>query len=289
MTAARLALLVFVASTLGVPARRARAMEKQACLEAFEDGQQQRKDGRLVSAHARFVACSEASCPALVRSECASAASAVDAQIPTISLRIVRDGRDVLDAEVTIDGKPAALDGKVSRIDPGPHKVAARAVGGASASVTQSVLLAAGEKNRVVTLELPAAPAPTPSAPAATPVAPTQPASPPPAQPEASTRPIWPWLSLGAGVVATGVFGVVGYKARDEYQRLERDCAPRCDAARVDALDRRILIADVALGVGIVALGASVYGFATTPAPSSPQASVSLDRGSAFATVRFAF
>jgi hypothetical protein len=72
-----------------------------------------------------------------------------------------------------------------------------------------------------------------------------------------------------AGAVGFAAFGLVGSSQRS---RLERDCSPRCTDAAVEALHRNLLIADVSLGVGLVALTTGAVLWFTRPAvPVTPE------------------
>src|ERR1019366_7525907 len=81
---------------------------------------------RVVFAAARgqFLACASASCPALVRDDCAKRLDDVERAQPTIVFD-AKDGagRDVSMVTVTVDGHPLVdrLDGTSPRVDPGGH------------------------------------------------------------------------------------------------------------------------------------------------------------------------
>ncbi len=63
----------------------------------------------------------------------------------------------------------------------------------------------------------------------------------------------------GVGVAALGAFGYFGLRASADSNRLHDICAPACDHASVQALKTKVLVADVALGVGVVGLAAATF------------------------------
>jgi hypothetical protein len=110
------------------------------------------------------------------------------------------------------------------------------------------VLLAAGEKSRLIELRVEA----------------------PKAEPEKSSTgstthaatdsrgiPTGAWLLGGVGVVALGSFGYFGLSAKSELDKLD-SCSPSCARSQSDTGRRDALFADVSLGIGVVALAGAV-------------------------------
>ncbi|WP_437841834.1 hypothetical protein [Sorangium sp. So ce1153] len=121
----------------------------------------------------------------------------------------------------------------------------------------------------------PSAPSPRPpAAPAAPPSA--APSAPPPSAPPrfaAAAPPAVPplaWTAGGVGVVGLGVFAVVGALSLDAEADLRATCAPRCPGDDVRAIRVQHAVADVGLGVGVVALGAAAWLYLTRPAAATP-------------------
>jgi hypothetical protein len=132
--------------------------DKNACADASEAGQQQRIEGKLREARDKFVACSQSSCPAIVKRDCDQWLSEVDAVLPSIIL-VARDaGRDIAAVHVVIDNGPALdrLDGKAIAIDPGEHVVRFEIDG--RPPVTERIVIHEGEKQHVVAVDLPPPP-----------------------------------------------------------------------------------------------------------------------------------
>ena len=133
--------------------------------------------------------------------------------------------------------------------------------------VEREVLVAAGDKNRIVAASFGA-----PAAPYATgPLTSRAPASPEPAPPPAERPvPAAVWVLGGVGVAALASFAgfaVAGASQRDD---LKSSCEPLCASGDVSKVRTKLVVADVSLGVGIVALGAATYLFVTRPATSRP-------------------
>lgn len=222
--------------------------EKVACVETHTHVQRARREGRVLEARALARACAVPTCPRPVEEDCAALLAALDAE--ATRLVVAPEGAAVERLEV--DGAPAAS-GEPVELAPGPHEI--RVVARSGLVVVERLTLVAGEGTRRVVIVLPELAAPPP------------PAAPPTAAPlggarEAATaraRPRWVALSLGAvSAVAFGTFAGFGLSGARREAALEASCAPACAPARVDAMRRDYLVADVALGVGVVAAGAAV-------------------------------
>jgi hypothetical protein len=100
------------------------AMGKEQCVETNEDAQSLRQRGELRAARAQFVRCVAASCPRLVREDCAEQVSEIDALLPTLAF-VVRDpaGGRVPGVMVAIDGEARGelLEDAPLAMDPGEH------------------------------------------------------------------------------------------------------------------------------------------------------------------------
>lgn len=233
---------------------------KRQCVEASTAGQTSRDAGELKSARDSFLTCSRDQCPAVVRSSCARWLSEVEAQLPSIVIRAAdaTDG-DITDGTATIDGVEVPLDGKPIPLDPGKHLVVVQTQGGVR--LEKKVLLAAGEKSRLIELR---AESPKPAAEAA----------PPPAAAPSKGIPTGAWVLGGVGVVALGSFGYFGLSARGELNDLKSQCSPSCERSQSDAGRRDALLADISLGVGAAALtGAVVWALLGDSSRESPKQS----------------
>jgi hypothetical protein len=230
-----------------------------ACIQASEDTQRERAKGHLRAARLRSTECLDARCPTRIRRDCDAQASELERLIPTIVFRVrAPDGSDITRASVHIDGaaESSALDGRAHEIDPGAHEITAAAEGYAAAHVR--IVVEEGVRARVVELRPvpmmaePSARAPLPE-PAARSSAPAQ-----------ST-----WIASGAlagvGVIGLGLFAGLGLAADADFRHLRDTCGGACDARDADSVRTRFQVADIALGVGVVALATAVVVYFVGP------------------------
>ncbi|MDC3987630.1 hypothetical protein [Polyangium jinanense] len=242
------------------PARKAQ------CAAAFEEGQELETAGRLVEARGKFVSCSDAACPAVVRDECATMLPRVEASLPTIvpGLRDAQ-GNDIVAAEVTLDGAvlTKTLDGQPIAVNPGPHTL--RFVAPNAAPVERQVVIRVGEKNRVITVDLEGAAKTPPDA------HPDKPAA-PDAGP--SGKRVASYVLGGLGVVSLGAFAYLGITGKSDLAGLHDGCGrtQSCAETDVDAVKTKLILADVSLGVGIVSLGVATALFFTSGGEKKPTA-----------------
>jgi hypothetical protein len=145
----RLAISIVAVILLRASSALAAEPTKDECIAANETAQDLRKAGKLLEARAKLALCVAASCPRLLREDCAQRLSDVDAAMPSVVFE-VKDGagNDVGAVTVTIDGEASAekLNGRPMALDPGEHRLAFRAASGATAERT--FVVGEGEKNR---------------------------------------------------------------------------------------------------------------------------------------------
>jgi hypothetical protein len=276
MSLSRLSLLTPLLFVV-VTASPARADEptKEMCVLASEQAQTLRDEGKLKSARAQLVTCSSSSCPGVVRRDCEKWLTEVDAAQPTVVVG-ARDprGNDVPGTHVSLDGVPFAdrLDGRPLPVDPGEHVFHYDAPG--VLSLDQRAVIRVGEKNRMLTVVLsptashatvapppPAAASPAMSPPSAATSSTdaTTPARDEPAPSGGSHVPAGTWVFGGLGVVALGSFAYFGISGKNDVSNLRSTCAPNCAQSDVDSAHTKLVVADVSLGVGVVALGVATW------------------------------
>lgn len=241
----------------------ARADGKE-CVLRNNQGADEQTQHHLLAARDNYLACASAEgCPAMVRSECEQALGELKASIPSLIVAVVDDhGHDVGDAALTLDGRPIAHDGTAIELDPGQHVVVATSQG---RRAELNVVATERELNRRVELLLPALAAAAPAAP------------PPPvaAPPQRSHLPSY--VLGGVGVLAAGSFAGFALSGRAGMSDLDR-CKPYCERDQVRSVQTKYLIADVSLGVSLVALGAAAYlWLRPEPKPSAESAPVAFD------------
>jgi hypothetical protein len=235
-------------------AQAAGKLTKNQCIDAAEEGQSLRDKGKMSEARTRFVTCASAECPSVVAKECASWLNDMEARIPTIVLGAVdATGADLVDVKVTLDGKPFAekLGGTQQPIDPGPHKL--RFEYKNANPVEENVVVQERQKGRAIQAKFTDVNAPT-----ATP--PTTPGKGPGDDKEKPGPPVAAFVLGGVGIVSLGVgayFGLAGYSQFNDLK--DRNCSPNCPTEETDAISQKFLISDIALGVGVVAVGVAAY------------------------------
>ncbi len=132
--------------------------EKARCLDAADQGQSQRDDGKYRTARESFVVCSRDVCPNIVAQSCMRWLREVDEDAPTVVAGAKDEqGVDLTDVHVFFDGEPftSQLDGRPLAADAGEHVFRFERDTGSSAE--RRVVLRAGEKARIVTVVLPSA------------------------------------------------------------------------------------------------------------------------------------
>lgn len=245
----------------------------EACVKAFESGQEHRGKGRMADALRDLEVCSRAGCPDVLRIPCTTWKTEIENARPVLAFSITDEsGAPTTEGEVSVDGAPPVPASTEVPVAPGPHTIKATRPDRPPQEV--KVTVASGEHHRVSI----AFPSPVVVA-------------------RTSSRIVYvrsgpPTLTyvLG-GVSAVGLASFIGFAlgGRTEQKKLEDTCAPRCTDAEAKTGERRYLIADVSLGVSLVSAGLATY-FALKKRPEPPAASwnVRLDARPGVAGVDFA-
>jgi hypothetical protein len=239
--------------------RPAHADEIDRCLTAHPMAQRLRQDGALVSARTELLVCARAVCPAVVRAECGRWLAEVEDLTPSIVVSAQSvSGADLTDVRVFADGRAVAerLDGRAMPLDPGPHKIQLQA--GGYEPTEMDVLLREREKARPLTFKM------KDSSPKSVARSSEQRRS---VGEPTETRPVPAVVYvLGAvGILAMGSFVGFGAAGRADYFELKDRCGPGCAASDVAPMRTELLIADVSLGVSVLALAGATYLFLTRP------------------------
>jgi hypothetical protein len=268
----RWAPLLLAAPAVAAPVRSARADVTDDCLAASDAGQQQRDKGALIDAKKQLLACARDVCPKVVRRDCDRWLTDVEERVPSV-VPSAHDasGADVVDVSVEVDGKVVAtkLDGRAIPLDPGAHRF--RFVGPDGAATEQQVLVREREKGRILQVEL-SRPSSAPPAPPAPEPTPTEAVQAPASTPAAA------YVLGGIGVLALGSFVYFAISGAGDASHLRSTCAPTCSDASVTDVRRKLLVADVSLGAGVVSLAVAAVLILSRPhtEPSAASA-VTLD------------
>ncbi len=245
-----LAAVSLASAALGA-ARGARADDVAECVSAAEEGQSLRSAHLLRAARMRLLACSQTTCPAVVRSDCAGWLAEVEKLLPTVVLE-ARDanGADLVDVQVFVDDQLLTdrLDGLSVAVDPGIHQFRFERPG--VPAVLQQAVIREGEKGRTISVRLES---PQPAQPAPLPVLP----------PPREHRRVSPlaYVFGGVALASLGSFAYFGLTGRAEAADLADGCGRNktCRESQVAPVRTKLLVADVSLGVGLLSLGAGAY------------------------------
>jgi hypothetical protein len=239
----------------GAPAYAAPDRAPNPCLTSPVEGQKLRKVDQLLSARDRFTVCARNTCPSEIVRDCVQWLGEVDAAIPSVVLA-ARDasGRDLLDVHISIDGNPSVnANQRAIELDPGIRRFVFQKEG--SPDVSLQVLLREGEKNREVVATFAAPPAP----PESTRLLP----SPRPAPVLERQMPVAAWVLGGVGVAALGSFGAFAGIGLSERQN--DHCDSGCSSSQKADVETKYQVADVSLGVAVVALGIATWVYFAHP------------------------
>jgi len=268
-----------------------------ACARAYEQAQEQRHAGALVSARDELSRCEQNDCPAFIRSDCARWLGEVVAEQPTLLVVAKRGARELSEVRVSIGDRVLAerLSGQPIDLDPGSYDLRFETAG--SAPVLRHVLVQSGQKNQRV--EVAFEPLPGEAAPPSSGASAPSGSAAPSAGPRAiaiDARPsrVLPWtlLAVGAAGLVTGV-GLDVWGRTDE-QRLTDSCAPDCSDAQLRPVRNKYLIGDLSAGIGLASISLAAYLFLTS-SPHEPSAraplplSVAVGQKSLFAGYRGQF
>jgi hypothetical protein len=203
-----------------------------ACAKAYEGAQQVIRSGALLKSRADLSACTSL-CPNALARDCATWREEVERDIPSLQMSARRvDGSDPGTVRVIVDGNPLAepLSGAPIDVDPGKHVLTFEASTGHRVEV--SVDVPRGRKGYAVEVSFPVGVAPSP---------------------EPRLAPRWaPLLVFGVGLATLATAGVLGVKGQLDRTHLVDTCAPHCQQAQVDAIDREWTV-----GAGLAAAGGS--------------------------------
>jgi hypothetical protein len=222
-----------------------RADDKADCFDAAEKAQKLKNDKKLSSARPALLTCSRDVCPQGVRQDCVKWLGEVDNAISTVVIR-ARDesGHDIIDVRVLVDGTVLVpkLQGTAVAVDPGQHKFRYELPNGKA--IEDDVLIAEGEKGRVIRVDLKESPKGEGQTPGEE-VKPTHASG-------GGPGPV-PWIIGGVGLASLIGFAVIEIPIQSQYSDLVNGCGKTstCTQAQKDSVSSLYAPAGVLLGVGI--------------------------------------
>lgn len=237
-----------------------------ACATAYTKGQDDRLAGRLYAARTAFLSCAATSCPPVVATDCQRWASEVEADLPTIRIRVSdAAGQAVAGVNVWVDGTPLSAE-QLARplvLEAGPHTLRFEAPGYTPLELESSLR----PTDREIAVNAVLAP-PAPPAPPAL-----------PAHGPARHVPTASWVLAGVGAVALGTSVYFGVRTKSRYDELETRCAPDCSNEQADSVRHLALGSDVALITSLAAFGAAAWVYLASASEPSKAALLIAPRG----------
>jgi hypothetical protein len=268
-----LALGLAAAAAVAASARSAAADKaedaKKTCLSRHEQSQVLRRNNKLTEARATLLACAQDACPGGVRADCVDWLAAVNNAIPSVVVTAKFRDRDENNVRLTVDDElvTSHLDGVALELNPGVHVFRLELVG--QDPIEQQLLLVEGQKNRILAVRF-GRPEPEASGTATRAIDLYRPV------------PTLDYVLAGVTLVGVGAFAGFGAWGLSDKKSLEGSCSPVCNSSQLNGLRSKFLVADVSLGVAVVATVVGVYVFFTRPGyERTPATSRSLSRPSA--------
>jgi hypothetical protein len=255
-----IALATLVATMFGSGVALAGPEDRECALSA-ERAQVTRDEGKFRRAREMFLFCARDVCPSFVKKDCTEWLGKLDRDAPTVVLA-ARDGKgaDIVDAKVSMDGVPLIdrLDGNPIVVDSGEHTFKFETKDGGVKE--ERVLILVGAKARPIIATFGAPPA-----------ADANKGKDPGGKSAASASSdgvVAPLIVGGIGVVALASFAIFAIGGTSDVDDLKATCGPTrtCAEKDVESARTKLIIGDISLGIGVVALGVAAYMYFTRPA-----------------------
>jgi hypothetical protein len=244
------------------------------------------RSGKLREARKDWQACIDSACGSISQS-CATHLTTLESWMPSV-VPVVNDasGDPKVDVEVEMDGEvlTTQLDGHGLPVEPGLHEFTFTADG--KTLGTEKVLVAKGQRNRVIALSLRdeaserrrAAPPPAEtktegnadkgaatrneSSEETTPARSRVDLDGPPEPVRSRTPSAWAWVFGGVGVAGLASGALLTYWGRHDNDQLSR-CSPLCPKSSVDHIRTLYIASDITAGIGAASALASIWLFAS--------------------------
>jgi hypothetical protein len=255
-----------------------------ACSAAYEHAQERRVDGDLIHAREQLLLCNRPECADFIRQDCGQWLGEVETALPGVTVEATgANGATLTQVSVTVDGVLVAnvLSGLSLPMNPGTRHFKFESAG--FPPIERDVFLAEGQKSQLLQVAFaPPVVAPAPVAPA------------PDRAPRPRVRPaVYAFGTLGVvGLAGFAAFGLSGTSAEHSLRASPCASTHSCTDSQTSPVERKYLIADISLSVGVLSLGAAAYFLFTNREPSKatselrglPRVAVRADQSSLFAT-----
>jgi hypothetical protein len=258
---AYLTILTCVSSTLWPRAASAEPdKRKRECLAAYSDAQEQRLRSALLAAREQLLICTRDDCPAPIIHDCSEWLGQVERDLSSVVFAVSDEaGRDLPSARVVLNGEPLAehTEGRAQPLDPGAYQYSVELNG--YERVEGTLVMRQSEKNRIVRVLL--------TKPQVIDLSP----KPPSAAAQGGLHMPVASIVLGAtalvGAAGFTYFGLSGQSKRADAEQ----CSMACGAL-IDSGKRDYIVADISLGVAVVAAGTALLIALLDHGPTPPKA-----------------
>ena len=228
------------------------ADDREQCANAADQAQQSRDEGKYRRAREQLLVCARDVCPGPIKRDCLDWLNQLETVAPTVVFAAKDGTRDIADVKVSVDGVLVTekLEGRPVQMDLGQHTFKFEYQG---QTKEETVVIGAGQKGRNIAVVFGGTPAP---------VVPVTPGT------EKAREPsLVPALIVGGiGVVGVTMFAIFGLSGKSDVDAIkDSNCKPNCKETDVDSARTKLIIADISLGVGVVALGVATYMILTRP------------------------
>lgn len=245
----------------------------EECITAHREGQELRRQLRLMEARGILTECGSASCPGPVKRDCLRWVDEIATQLPSIVFRVDGEGgessrniRIFVENELRFQVVP----NRAVEFNPGTYRFRFESDG--KPPIEQEVVLGEAEKFKAVTIKF-ASESKTADAAAAQSVTTAKPLTPTlsaPAKSESRPVPLATYLFAGLGVVATANFVGWGLSSKSLVSDMQDRCAPDCEQVYIDRARTRALVADISLGVGVASFATATLFYFLRPTVTRP-------------------
>lgn len=255
----KLAAVTTVFATIAVETPAFAADDREQCASAAEEAQKLRDEGKYRRAREQMLVCARDVCPGPIKSDCGKWLTEVDRDAPTVVFGAKDPKGDLADVKVSMDGIGVQdrLDGKPVLVDSGEHTFKFETKDGQSQE--QKVILRAAEKARPIIVTFGTASTGNGNS--------GNNNSGNTGNTGGDTGGgslVLPLALAGVAVVGVGSFAIFGIIGKSDVDDLQK-CKPNCLEDDVSSARTKLIIADISLGVGIVAAAVSAYLFITRP------------------------